>query len=228
MAAPESIGRGTVGRNENVAKRWTRLILEAQECRACPRMECSKRVLTDRNGPYDAPIMFVAEAPGRLGAERTGIPLFGDRTGDRFEALLNVMGWKRCDIFLTNAVLCNPRNEDGNNDAPSTLEIRNCSTFLARTIDVVNPALVIALGNVALRALALLETHALTLGEVGGRLVPWRGRFLAALYHPGPRSAVHRAWKLQLGDAGRLSAASARALGGSGLASRHRLAGDES
>jgi uracil-DNA glycosylase len=217
-----------VGRNDNIAQRWARLVLEAQECRACPRMECSKRVLTDRNGPYDAPIMFVAEAPGRLGAERTGIPLFGDRTGDRFEALLSEMGWKRCDVFLTNAVLCNPRDEDGNNDAPSTFEIRNCSTFLARTIDVVNPALVIALGNVALRALALLEAHALTLGQVGGRLVPWRGRLLATLYHPGPRSAVHRAWELQLRDAGRLAAASGRAFGRSGELSRHRAAREES
>lgn len=217
-----------MGRNENLDQRWARLILEARDCRLCPRMGCSKRVLTDLNGPNDAPVMFVAEAPGRLGAERTGIPLFGDRTGDRFEALLSRMGWKRCDVFLTNAILCNPRNEDGNNDVPTTLEIRNCSTFLARTIDVVNPALVVALGNVALRALRLLETHALTLGEVGGHPVPWRGRLLAALYHPGPRSAVHRAWELQLRDAGRLAAASGRVLGRSGWLSRHRVAGDES
>src|SRR5260370_8837994 len=96
------------------------LVSDAQAWHLCPRMSLSRRVLGDLNGPWDSKIMFVAEAPGRLGAERTGIPLFGDRTGDRFEELLGAMRWNRRDVFITNAVLCNPRDMKGNNGSPTT------------------------------------------------------------------------------------------------------------
>jgi uracil-DNA glycosylase family 4 len=200
--------RGVMGRKRPSNAAWRELLHDAQHCTLCPRMSCSKRVLSDLNGPSDASIMFVAEAPGRLGAERTGIPLFGDRTGDRFEGLMAAMRWQRCDVFITNAVLCNPRDEAGNNDAPDPTEIENCSTHLKRTICLVDPVLIVALGAVALRALSLIEQHSLRLRDSVGGLTPWFGRQLGVLYHPGPRSAVHRPWEVQLKDARRLAAAS--------------------
>lgn len=145
--------------------------------------------------------MFVAEAPGRLGAERTGIPLFGDRSGDRFEELLGAMRWNRRDVFITNAVLCNPRDIDGNNSPPTTLEISNCSMFLRKTIQLVNPLLVVSLGGVALRALTLVSKHDLELRTSVGKVVHWYDRTLGVLYHPGPRTAIHRPWQKQLEDA---------------------------
>lgn len=144
--------------------------------------------------------MFVAEAPGRLGAEVTGVPLFGDRTGDRFEELLKTMDWSRSQIFITNAILCNPRNSDGNNDVPSTVEVKNCSTLLERTISIVNPTLVIALGRVALNALRPIHPHFLELKQHAGKVSKWGERYLAVLYHPGPRTQVHRKWEQQLRD----------------------------
>jgi uracil-DNA glycosylase len=178
-----------------------KLVSDAQGCRLCPRMLSSRRVLSDLNGPWEARIMFVAEAPGRLGAEKTGIPLFGDRTGDRFEELLQAMHWQRCDVFVTNAILCNPRDCNGNNGSPTSTEISNCSSFLRRTIDLVNPVVVISLGRVSLRALALVCEHHLQLRTSVGKLVHWYERRLGVLYHPGPRTAVHRPWREQLQDA---------------------------
>ena len=177
------------------------LIRDAQACVLCPRMQSSRRVLTDLNGPWDAQIMFVAEAPGRLGAEKTGIPLFGDRTGDRFEELLAAMDWHRCDVFITNAVLCNPRNSDGNNEMPSTTEISNCSSLLRRTINLVNPSIVISLGRISLKALTQVCKHELELRTSVGTITGWYGRKLGVLYHPGPRTSVHRPWRKQLQDA---------------------------
>jgi len=177
------------------------LVEDAQACVLCPRMSRSRRVLGDLNGPWDAKVMFVAEAPGRLGAEKTGIPLFGDRTGDRFDELLQAMHWHRCDVFITNAVLCNPRDVDGNNGVPSPTEISNCSSFLRRTIDLVNPLVVVSLGRVSLKALALVCDHALELRTAVGELIDWYGRKLGVLYHPGPRTSVHRPWQKQLRDA---------------------------
>lgn len=174
---------------------------DAQSCPLCPRMTGSRRVLTERNGDWSAKVVFLAEAPGRLGAEKTGIPLFGDRTGDRFEQLLEAMGWRRSAVFITNAVLCNPRDKNGNNDQPSTQELANCSTYLKRTLDVINPVLVIALGRVALESLKKIQPHECTIQRSCGIVVPWGSRYLGVLYHPSPRTQTQRAWNCQIGDA---------------------------
>jgi uracil-DNA glycosylase len=84
-----------------------------EECEVCPRMEGRARVLGSANGPERAKVLFIAEAPGRLGAERSRIPLHGDQTGRNFEALLASVKLKRREVFITNAVLCNPQDEFG-------------------------------------------------------------------------------------------------------------------
>jgi uracil-DNA glycosylase family 4 len=193
-----------MGSSLSTNKNKKELLEEAHSCQLCPRMGCSRKVLSDRNGDWSAEILFVAEAPGRLGAEVTGIPLFGDRTGDRFDEILAHMKLRRSDVFLTNVVLCNPRDNAGNNDTPTRLEINNCFSFLKRTIQYVDPTVVIALGRVALEALKRIDGHGLSLKESGGRLHSWNGRHLGVLYHPGPRTAIHRPWKLQLEDAKKL------------------------
>jgi len=177
------------------------LISEAQNCAVCPRMKESRRVLSDRNGDWKARVLFVAEAPGRLGAEKTGIPLYGDQTGSRFEELLEAMEWNRSGVFLTNAVLCNPRDSAGNNATPSAAEIKNCSGFLRRTIEVVDPILVIALGRVALEVLGGIHPHSCAVKASCGRITPWGDRHLGVLYHPSPRTQTQRRWADQINDA---------------------------
>ena len=59
-------------------------------------------VLSSKNGSIYTDLIFVAEAPGRFGAGRTGIPFHGDRSGNNFELLLNHAGLNRKDIFITN------------------------------------------------------------------------------------------------------------------------------
>ena len=71
------------------------VIRRAQACTSCPRMAGSRRVLSRLNGNWESPVMFVGEAPGRLGAEQTGIPFYGDRSGTRFGDLLMAMRMER-------------------------------------------------------------------------------------------------------------------------------------
>ncbi|MDQ6832754.1 MAG: hypothetical protein M3008_05090, partial [Chloroflexota bacterium] len=61
------------------------LIATVAACRHCPAMEGRRRVLTTANGDIDAPVMFIAEAPGRGGGEKTGVPFSGDFSGRTFE-----------------------------------------------------------------------------------------------------------------------------------------------
>lgn len=181
------------------------LVERARSCKACPRMEHRVRVLGPMNGRIGATVLFVAEAPGRLGADRCGIPLHGDQTGRNFESLLAAAGIERSAVFITNAILCNPRDEQGRNAPPSAAEIGNCSAHLRDTIAVVQPRYVVALGRVALESLRSIEAHAATLAHDVGRLIAWNGRWLIPLYHPGPRARVHRSLVLQTEDYRQLS-----------------------
>ena len=180
--------------------RFRTLVDDVQHCRLCPRMAGRPKILSERNGNIRSRVLFVAEAPGRLGADRTGIPLSGDRSGDNFETLLRCIGWARTDIFITNAVLCNPRSEEGTNARPSDEEITNCSAFLRMTIKVIDPDVVVTLGTVALKAIARIHPHSYDLRKVVGRLVPWGDCWLMPMYHPSPRAAVHRSLASQRAD----------------------------
>jgi uracil-DNA glycosylase family 4 len=199
LAAHEMIGEPQI-------EAFARLVDEARACRACPRMEGRVRLLGPANGALHPRVCFVAEAPGRRGGDRTAIPLCGDQSGRNFERLLTAAGLDRDAVFITNAVLCNPRDAAGRNAPPSTAEIRNCSGFLAATLDLLQPSYVVALGAVALRALALIEPHGATLAGNVGDLIPWHGRWLIPLYHPGPRAQLHRPFARQAEDFRRLGA----------------------
>jgi uracil-DNA glycosylase family 4 len=167
-------------------------------------MEGRTRVLGLANGNVNANIMFVAEAPGRLGGDKTGVPLSQDQTGRNFESLLGVAGIERSRIFVTNGVLCNPRDAKGNNAPPSHQEIENCAEHLAATIEIVQPGYVVSLGIVALRALGLVCEHGVTLARDVGVPIEWHGRVLVPLYHPGPRAMIHRPMGVQMEDYRRL------------------------
>jgi uracil-DNA glycosylase family 4 len=159
-----------------------------------------RRVLSEANGRPGAVVCFVGEAPGRRGAERTAIPFSGDQSGRNFAALLDCAGLSRDQIFVTNAVLCNPQDQSGRNRPPSRDELANCRGLLARQLHLIGASVVVPLGAVALAALDALEPHGLRLREVVARAVPWHGRLLFPLYHPGPRAQLHRPFALQRAD----------------------------
>ncbi|HLF72000.1 MAG TPA: uracil-DNA glycosylase [Dehalococcoidia bacterium] len=149
-------------------------------------------VLGEVNGPLDADVLFVAEAPGRLGAARTGVPMTSDVAGRRFQAFLAEAGLERGRVFITNAVLCNPLDIERRNRRPLRSEVDRCLPFLREQIKVVRPEVAVALGEVALDALGRIEAHGLRLRDGCGVAIDWHGRRLVALYHPGRRALVHR------------------------------------
>lgn len=163
-------------------------------------MEGRTRVLGLANGNLQANVLFIAEAPGRLGADHWGIPLFGDQTGRNFETLLRAANLDRNAVFITNAVLCNPRDEHGRNATPTRREVYNCSTHLHQTIEIIQPPYIVTLGQVALQALKAVATHEVRLAHDVGRPLHWNGYWLIPLYHPSPRACIHRPLQLQMED----------------------------
>jgi DNA polymerase len=180
---------------------FMRLVAEASTCVECPEMCERAAVLSELNGPLHARVMFIGEAPGRKGADRTRVPFSGDQSGKNFERFLASINLQRSEIFITSAAICNPRAASGANRRPKASEIRNCSTFLRRTIDLVEPAVMVTLGTVALEALKLLHYHEFTLKNDGGRIRRWDGRLLVPLYHPSPQVLItSRDERMQLKD----------------------------
>ena len=112
---------------------------EAAACTRCPAMCERAAVLSELNGSVNARVMFIGEAPGRKGADRTRIPFSGDQSGKNFARFLASIDLERSEIFITSAALCNPRSASGANRRPAASEVRNCSDFLRRTIELVDP-----------------------------------------------------------------------------------------
>jgi len=177
------------------------LVAEAAACLVCPAMCDRAAVLSELNGPVAARVMFIGEAPGRKGADRTRVPFSGDQSGENFDRFIASIGLKRSEIFITSAALCNPRTATGANRRPSAGEVANCSAFLKRTIDLIDPRVVVTLGVVALDALKLVHYHELSLKEHAGKIQRWDGRLLVPLYHPSPQVLItSRREAAQLGD----------------------------
>ncbi len=180
---------GRISPNEN-RKQFVELAAEAAACTLCPAMCERVAVLSELNGPVHARVMFIGEAPGRKGADRTRIPFSGDQSGKNFERFLASINLQRSEIFITSAALCNPRADSGANRRPKASEIRNCTGFLRRTIELVEPAFVVTLGTVALDALKLLHYHDFNLKNDAGKIRRWNGRLLVPLYHPSPQVLI--------------------------------------
>lgn len=181
-------------------EKFIELVRRVHECQKCPRMKNSARVLGPGCGPLDPAVVFIGEAPGRLGADGSHIPFHGDKSGHNFESLIEQVGISRYDVFVTNAVLCNPKDAGGNNATPTSTEISNCAPFLREQIELLSPNIVVTLGAVALNACSLVSPHSFTLKTAVRTSNAWFGRKLIAAYHPGQRAMVHRSFANQLAD----------------------------
>ena len=167
-------------------KAFKRLERQASSCRLCPALADQPAILSLANGNLNAKIVFVAEAPGRFGAGRTGIPFHGDKSGNNFETLLAHIGLIRADVFITNAVLCNPL-ANGNNRRPKISEIKNCLPFLKATLGLIRPKVVVTLGSVGLQAVNLLLGTRYQLKDKVAQRLSTPNFILFPLYHPSPR-----------------------------------------
>src|SRR5215204_6472021 len=186
---------------DEMQREFSKLAEKAQNCRRCEAMCEKTAVLSELNGSLSPKVFFLAEAPGRQGADRTRRPFSGDKSGANFQILLDSIGLTREEIFITNTVLCSPRSSTGANRKPSKREIKNCADFLEKTINLIDPKIIVTLGSVALEALKTIEYHQIILRTDAGKIFRWQTRWLVPLYHPSPQVvASHRRLPEQLED----------------------------
>jgi DNA polymerase len=119
-------------------------------------------------GPVDAKIMFIGEAPG-FNEDRQGRPFVG-AAGKFLEELLALAGLRRSDVFIANVVKHRPPN----NRDPEPDEISACSIYLDRQIAAINPPVIVTLGRFSMAKWFPGERITRIRGQarwIGGRLI---------------------------------------------------------
>jgi uracil-DNA glycosylase family 4 len=122
-----------------------------------------------------------------------------DPTGNFFRELLESVDLTVQDVSITNSVLCLPAGKNGDYPVYAAQEI-NCSPWIKRLIDEIDPRAVITLGAQALKAIKRIEKHDLKLMSNVGKLHNWYGRKLLPLYHTSNRGRANRPAELQKKD----------------------------
>jgi uracil-DNA glycosylase len=152
---------------------------EAAGCTRC-RLHQSRTQVVFGQGDPNADLMFVGEAPG-FHEDRQGVPFVGP-SGQLLNRLLEGIGLRRQDVYIANVVKSRPPN----NRDPQPDEIAACRPWLDAQIRLVDPKVVVTLGNFA--AKTLLETTT-GITRLRGRTYPFQGRVLLPTFHPA--AALH-------------------------------------
>jgi uracil-DNA glycosylase len=144
-------------------------------CRACP-LGATRTCAVPGVGTAGAPWMFVGEAPGAEEDVR-GEPFVG-AAGKLLDNMLAALGLSRDkDVFIANVLKCRPPG----NRAPTPAEADACRPYLDRQVELVAPALIVALGKSA--ACTLLGVDA-PVGSLRGRVHRYGRTALVVTYHP--------------------------------------------
>ncbi|MCE5213517.1 MAG: uracil-DNA glycosylase [Methanobacterium sp.] len=150
------------------------LCKKAIDCNECPLHE-SKTNTVFGEGPDNAKIMLIGEAPGR-NEDETGRPFIGS-SGKLLSELIQEAGMDRSHIYITSIVKCRPEN----NRKPRKTEYSTCmELFLTKQIELINPDIIGLLGNSAIYALI----GGNNIKKIHGQIYQVDGRKYMALFHP--------------------------------------------
>ena len=148
---------------------------EAAGCTLCG-LAAGRNTVVFGTGDPDADLMFVGEGPGAE-EDRQGIPFVG-RSGRLLDRLLaEELGIDRSRCYIANVVKCRPPD----NRDPRADEVEACRPYLERQIGLVDPVVIVTLGNFATRLLLDTDTG---ITRLRGRSYPFGGRQLGPTFHP--------------------------------------------
>ncbi len=115
-----------------------------ERCKLCQQGKSGKAVPGEGNP--DADVVFIGEAPGREEA-KTGRPFIG-RSGQLLRSLIRSVGLVESDVYITSPVKYLP-----DSGTPTKKDIEHGRMHLNKQLDVIEPKVVVLLGNVAIQAL---------------------------------------------------------------------------
>lgn len=112
------------------------------QCRLCP-LAAGRTNTVPGEGDPNARLVFVGEAPGH-DEDVSGRPFVG-RAGQLLTRMIAAMGLSREDVFICNMLKCRPPN----NRSPAAEEITSCWDYLVEQLQIIQPQVVVTLGNPA-------------------------------------------------------------------------------
>ena len=115
-----------------------------RSCTQCPLCR-SRTQAVPGEGPAEASIVLVGEAPGRR-EDAAGRPFVG-AAGRVLEQALASAGLRREAVFVSNVVKCRPPS----NRAPKGPEVAACRPYLVALFAAIRPALIVALATTSER-----------------------------------------------------------------------------
>ena len=164
----------TMAPSDDRAVELAKLAVRAASCTRCGLSEGRTNVVFG-SGDADSDLMIVGEGPGQREDEQ-GLPFVGP-SGHLLDELLAEIDLHRDDVYITNVVKCRPpRNRD-----PRQEEIDSCKPYLRSQLSLVDPKVVLTLGNFASKLL-LRSTTGIT--RLRGHAYPWWHRYLVPTFHP--------------------------------------------
>ena len=149
----------------NTRAAWEAILEDARACTRCDLYKYATQTVFGE-GPLDAAILFVGEQPGDQ-EDLAGRPFVGP-AGAVFDEALEKAGIDRSSVYVTNAVKhfkFIPRGKRRIHNKPDAGEITACRGWIERELDLIKPAVTVALGATAARSLI---GKVVTIGKVRG------------------------------------------------------------
>lgn len=128
----------------NKTELFNKLKSEVEKCQHCLLYKTRAKVVFG-TGPANAKLMIISEAPGYWEDQR-GEPFIG-AAGKVLDELLESVGVKRKDVYICNVMKCRPVAPNLENRAPNQEEIKACTPYLERQIEIIKPEVICTLGN---------------------------------------------------------------------------------
>ncbi len=145
-------------------------------CTKCRLCETRKNVVFGVGNIHRPLIAFIGEGPG-ADEDEQGVPFVG-RSGQLLTAAITKgMGLRREDIYIANVVKCRPPE----NRAPLPDESGACLPYLYRQLELIQPRVLVTLGQPAQMALSGVN---LGITKLRGQWQSWRGFKLMPTFHP--------------------------------------------
>ncbi len=157
-----------------IMRDWEELTDMCENCKMCRLSDTRKNVVIER-GNRNAPLMFIGEGPGEQ-EDIQGRPFVG-RAGKLLDLLLEALGIKEHQYYITNVVKCRPPG----NRVPSEEEAQTCLPYLRNQVFLVRPQIIVCLGATAMKY--IIDRNA-QISKIRGCWIERKGYWLMPVFHP--------------------------------------------
>ncbi len=148
---------------------------QMEQCHLCDLSKVRQRVMCGTGNPQ-ATVMFIDAFPS-MNEDETGQSFSGNSGASLQKMIENVLGLNINEVYLTHVLKCRPSHNHKVLDS----ELSSCKPYLLKQIELVNPKVIVTLGELAYNSLI---KDATAFENVRGEKIPYEKKILVPIYHP--------------------------------------------